>query len=94
MHLAALVIELRLPGCTSLKQKRSRLKPLLLSLNRTFNVSAAELEQHDLHKFSTIVCASVSNEGAQVQRVLSSIPDWIESNRPDLQIIDQEIIQY
>jgi uncharacterized protein YlxP (DUF503 family) len=94
VHLAALVIELHIPGCASLKQKRSRLKPLLINLNRKFNVSAAELDQLDQHNFTTIVCAAVSNETAQVQRVLNRIPNWIETNRPDLQIIDHELIQY
>lgn len=94
MHLAALIIELHLPGCESLKQKRSRLKPLLINLNRKFNVSAAELDQQEQHKFATIVCAAVSNEQAQIQRVLSKIPDWIETNRPDLQLIDHDLIDY
>ncbi|MCJ7708279.1 MAG: DUF503 domain-containing protein, partial [Anaerolineales bacterium] len=43
MHVGALTLELRLPGCSSLKQKRSRLKPLLAALHREFNLSAAEI---------------------------------------------------
>ena len=91
MHVCALVIELHLPGCASLKQKRSRLKPLLNSLHREFNVSAAEIGQNDSHRMSSIACVVVSNDGRHAERVLSKIPSWIESRRPDVQIIDSSI---
>jgi len=35
-----LVMELEVPGCKSLKEKRGKLQPLLLRLRREFNVSA------------------------------------------------------
>jgi len=91
MHVVAIVIELHLPGCASLKQKRSRLKPLLNELHRKFNISAAEIDQLDNHQLSTIACVVVSNDGRHAQRVLSKIPSWIESRRPDVQIIDSSI---
>ncbi len=91
MHVCVLLIELHLPGCASLKQKRSRLKPLISSLHREFNISAAEIDNNDNHRLSTIACAVVSNDGRHAQRVLSRIPPWIESRRPDVQIIDSSI---
>lgn len=91
MHLGALSIELRLPGCTSLKQKRSRLKPLLTALHREFNVSAAEIDRNDSHTLALIACAAVANQAAHVERILGAIPAWIESHRPDVQVIDHEI---
>jgi uncharacterized protein YlxP (DUF503 family) len=92
MHVYAILLEIRFPGCTSLKQKRSRLKPLLHGLHREFNISAAEIDQHDDHRLSSIACVVVSNESPHAQRVLSKIPDWIESRRPDVQIIDSSIM--
>jgi uncharacterized protein YlxP (DUF503 family) len=91
MHVCALMIELHLPGCASLKEKRSRLKPLLNALHREFNISAAEIDQQDRHQLSSIACVIVSNDGRHAQRVLSKIPSWIESRRPDIQVIDSEI---
>ena len=91
MHIVAMTIELRLAGCTSLKQKRSRLKPLLSRLHREFNLSAAEIGQLDSHTLSTIACAVVSNSERHAQRVLAKVPDWIEHHRPDVQIIDSLI---
>jgi hypothetical protein len=92
MHIGTLTIELYLPGCNSLKQKRSRLKPLLARLHREFNISAAEIDHNDQHRSALIACAIVSNDVKHVQRVLEKIPDWIENYRPDLQVVDQHFM--
>jgi uncharacterized protein YlxP (DUF503 family) len=94
MHVGTLTVELHLPGCDSLKQKRSRLKPLLARLHREFNISAAEVDHNDHHRAALIACAIVSNDVKHVQRVLEKIPEWIEKHRPDLQVVDHEITLY
>lgn len=91
MHVAVLRLELQLPGCRSLKQKRGKLKPLLAALHREFNISAAEIAYHDHHTRSEVACAAVANDGAHVQRVLEAIPAWVERYRPDLQVVDHAI---
>jgi uncharacterized protein YlxP (DUF503 family) len=92
MHVGTITIELYLPGCDSLKQKRSRLKPLLARLHREFNISAAEIDHNDQHRAAVIACAIVSNDAKHIQRVLEKIPDWIEKFRPDMQVVDQQIM--
>ena len=91
MHIAALSIELRLPGCRTLKEKRSALKGLLAALHHEFNVSAAELDHLDDPRSSVVACAVVSNDPAHGQRLLDRIPGWIEDRRPDLQVIDSAL---
>ena len=91
MHVALMTIELRLPGCASLKEKRGRLKPLLAGLHREFNVSAAETGRQDSHAAAVIACAVVSNDGRHAQQVLDGIPHWIEARRPDLEVVDQQL---
>ncbi len=91
MHVAALTIHLQLPGCASLKQKRSRLKPLLAQLHKQFNVSAAEIDGNDFHAAATVACVLVSNDNRHLQRSLMKIPAWIESRRPDLVVVDHQI---
>jgi len=91
MHVAVLIVELRLPGCASLKEKRGCLKPLLAALHKEFNVSAAEIERQDSHTAAVIACAVVSNDGRHAQQVLDGIPAWIEARRPDLQVVDQQL---
>ena len=92
MHVGTLLVEIYIPACNSLKQKRSALKPLLARLHKEFNISAAEVDHNDSHRSATIACAIVSNDVKHVQRVLQKIPDWIETHRPDLQVVDQEMM--
>lgn len=92
MHVGTLTIELHLPGCDNLKQKRSRLKPLLARLHREFNISTSEIDLNDRHRSAVIACALVSNDANHIQRVFEKIPDWIEKNRPDIQVVDEQIM--
>ncbi len=89
MHVFALTIDLNLPGCTSLKDKRRRIKPLLIRLNREFNTSTAEIDHNDRHTSTVIACVVVSNDSRHAQRVLAKIPGWITKYRPDIQVIDE-----
>ena len=80
-----------LPGVTSLKQKRSIIKPMLKRMRNTFNVSNAEIAHQDVWQSSGIAITTVSNETAQVQRVLQQVIAWIEDSFPDAVITDQSI---
>ena len=91
MSLGLLTLHLRLPGCASLKEKRSRLKPLLARLHREFNVSVAEIERLDSWKEAVVACALVANDSSHVQRSLQSIVDWVESYWPDVDVADEEL---
>jgi uncharacterized protein YlxP (DUF503 family) len=94
MNVVALTIELRLPGCRSLKEKRSRIKPLISNIHRHYNVSAAEIDHNDNWQRAVIACVIVSNDQGHAQQVLDGIPSWIETRRPDLQVIDEQIIVF
>jgi len=83
-----LTLHLELPGCASLKEKRSRLKPLLARLHREFNISVAELDRQDAWRETVIACALVSNDARHTQRSLQVVVDWVENNWPDASLID------
>ena len=85
-----LTLHLHIPGCKSLKEKRSRLKPLLARLHKEFNISVAEMDAHDVWQSTVIACAVVSNDKAQAQRTLQKVAEWIEFNWPDMTITDEE----
>ncbi len=91
IRIGILTLELQIPGCTSLKEKRSRLKPLLSRLHREFNVSAAEVDHQDAWQAAVIACAIVSNDPAHSQRVLQQVVQWLESNWPDVQLVEDRI---
>lgn len=91
MSIALLTIHLHLPGCSSLKQKRSRLKPLLNRIHKEFNVSTAEIGLNDHWQESLIGCAMVSNDNNHTHRVLQHVAAFIPENWPDLEIINFRI---
>ncbi len=91
MPIGLLTLDIHIPGCTSLKEKRSRMKPLLARLHREFNVSVAEMDHLDSWKDAVIACAVVSNDVGQTQKVLQRITDWIETYWPDVDVIGEEL---
>jgi uncharacterized protein YlxP (DUF503 family) len=84
-------MHIHLPGCNSLKEKRSRIKPLLARLHREFNVSAAEMDYLDSWKDSLIACALISNNHAQAQRSLQAVVEWVETSWPDVDVIEENL---
>jgi len=91
MAIGLLTLQLSLPGCSSLKEKRGRLKPLLARLHREFNISVAEMSKQDSWDETVIACAYISNDNRQTQRALQEIPRWIERNWPDVTLVDDHL---
>jgi uncharacterized protein YlxP (DUF503 family) len=91
MNVGLLTVHLQIPGCTSLKEKRSRLKPLLARLHREFNISTAEVDRQDAWQEAIIACSLVSNDPSHTRRALKEVVDWIERSWPDLQVVDDRL---
>ena len=89
MPIGLLTLQIRLPGCASLKEKRSRIKPLLARLHREFNIAAAELEEQDHWTSAILGCALVSNDAAHTQRALQNVARWVEANWADVTIVEE-----
>lgn len=89
--IATLTLHLRLPLCSSLKEKRRRIKPLMARLRREFNLSVAEMDLHDVWGESVIVCAMIGGDAAFLQSALSAVERWVESNFPDGDVWDSRI---
>ena len=91
MSIGILTIKIHLPGCSSLKEKRHRLKPLINRLHREFNISVAEIDHLDVWQTSMVACALVSNDHGHTQRSLQSVVRWVEDNWPDIIIVGDQI---
>lgn len=89
--IATLAIHLHLPACSSLKEKRGRIKPLVARLHREFNVSVAEMGLQDQWQETIIVCAMVGNERGHLEAALQNVARWVEGHWTDGDIIDQRI---
>lgn len=91
MSIGLLTMHLNLPGCTSLKEKRGKIKPILSRLHREFNVATAELDLQDVWQETVIGCATLSGSTAQNQRLLQQVVDFTERNWPDLLLLEHHV---
>lgn len=91
MRIGILTLEILIPGCSSLKEKRRRIRPLLARLHREFNISVAEVGQQDIWQNAVLACALVSNDNGYTQRSLQKVVRWIEASWPDLTLVDEHI---
>ncbi len=91
MHVGLLTFDIHLPGCASLKEKRSRIKPLLARLHREFNVSTAEIAKNDAWQEAILACALVSNDATHTRRALQQVARWVETNWHDVSVISEKV---
>jgi uncharacterized protein YlxP (DUF503 family) len=89
--IAALSLRLRLPQCSSLKEKRGRIKPLMARLRREFNVSVAEMDLQDKRNEAVIACAMVNSDAVTLRQSLQTVAKWVEANWTDGDVWDMKI---
>jgi hypothetical protein len=84
-------MHIQLPGCTSLKEKRSQIKPVLARLHREFNVSVSETDLNDHWQETVLLCALVANDGIFIRRMLQKVLQFIVEHYPELYVLDHRI---
>ncbi len=82
--------DLRIPGTTSLKEKRHVVKALTSSLRSKFNVAVAEVDHHDLWQRTTVAVSVVAGDGYHVKRVLHEVEKHVERFGP-VDLIDRTL---
>jgi uncharacterized protein YlxP (DUF503 family) len=80
-------LELRLPGCTSLKEKRSALRGLNTLIRQKFNAAVAEVDNQDLHQRATVGVSVIAETQFHVKRVLHELERHVETY-PRVETID------
>ncbi len=70
----------------SLKAKRSIIRPLVADLRRSFDVSAAEVDQLDLHRRATVGISFVSGDHDHLTQVLDSAERLVAA-RPEMELL-------
>ncbi|KAA3647078.1 MAG: DUF503 domain-containing protein [Chloroflexi bacterium] len=91
MQIGLLILEVNLPACGSLKEKRGRLKPLINRLQKDYKLSVAEVDLHEVWQSSIIACVMVSNDNKHTQSVLQKVSNWVEREWRDLELVDHRI---
>jgi hypothetical protein len=84
-------LKIHIPGSRSLKDKRSVVKSLIARLRKQFNLSVAEVDDHELWQIATIGLACVSNHNDRVDEVLSAAISLIGRDFPTIEIVEKEI---
>lgn len=65
--------ELRLPGCRSLKEKRSRLRPVVDRVRHRHHTSVAEVDGQDDHGRAVIEVAVVADAPARAEELMDGL---------------------
>ena len=91
MNIGVCKLRLRLPENLSLKGKRRVLKSITTQVGNKFNVSVAEVDDHDLWQLATLGICYVSNDKRHTNQVLSKVVDFIANSRFEVEILDYEI---
>ena len=77
MPVSSLVVTFSIPGCKSLKEKRSRIRPVIAKLRWEFNLSVLEVGHQDAWQLCTLGCAIISNDANFNHQVLQKTSGFI-----------------
>jgi len=91
MHIGVCTIELRLPGNGSLKGKRAVIKSVVTRVGREFNVSIAEVDAQNVWQRAVLGVTCVSSSSGYAHGLLERVVQWIEINRPDVELLEYSI---
>jgi len=90
MMVALCRFDIRIPGVTSLKEKRHVLKTLTASLRQKFNVAVAEVDHQELWQRAAIGVSSVAGQGYHLKRVMHEVERHID-RWAEVEIIDVDL---
>ena len=88
MIIAAMTFRLHAPCVHSLKEKRMVVKSLITQLQNKFHVSAAEVDEQDIHQIIVIGVAAVVPHHALADSLMEEISQFVET-ATDAQILEE-----
>lgn len=89
MRIAVCKIKLYAPWGHSLKEKRMIVKSLLAKIRNKYQVSAAEVEDQDIHQSIVIGIAAIVAHNAQADSIIERILNFVEETS-DVEIMEVE----
>ena len=88
MKIAVMTFRLRAPWVHSLKEKRMIVKSLVAKLQNKFHVSAAEVDEQDVHQIIVIGVAGIVPHNAMADSMMDEISKYLEENT-EAEILDE-----
>ena len=89
MNIAVMTFRLRASWVHSLKEKRMIVKSLIAKLQNRYHVSAAEIEDQDVHQMIVIGVVAIVPHNAMADSLMDDISLFVEENT-DAEILDEE----
>ena len=80
MRIAAMTFRFHAPWVHSLKEKRMIVKGLIAKLQNKFHVSAAEIDEQDIHQIIVIGIAAIVPHNAMADSLMDEISLFVEEN--------------
>jgi uncharacterized protein YlxP (DUF503 family) len=87
VHVLALTVELHLPQCHSLKEKRAVLSSMTDGARRRFAVAAAETDHQDTWQRAQLGFASVSGSPGHASDVIDEVERFVWSF-PEVEVVE------
>lgn len=78
--------DLRLAGCTSLKDKRSVVRTLQTKVLQKFRCAFAEVENNDMHQRATVGVSVIAGSQFHARKLLDEIERHVE-HHPGVELI-------
>ena len=89
MHIAVMTFRLRAPWVHSLKEKRMIVKSILAKLQNKFHVSAAEIDEQDVHQIIVIGAAAIVPHAGMADSLMDEISLFVEENC-EAEVLDEQ----
>ena len=88
MKIATITFRLRASWVHSLKEKRMIVKSLIAKLQNRFHVSAAEIDEQDIHQIIVIGVAAIVPHNALADSMMDEISRFVEETC-EAEILDE-----
>ena len=88
MRIAAMTFRLHAPWVHSLKEKRMIVKSIVAKLQNKFHVSAAEIDEQDIHQIIVIGVAAIVPHNAMADSLMDEISAFVVENT-EAEILDE-----
>jgi uncharacterized protein YlxP (DUF503 family) len=86
MWIGWIEFDILLGDVQSLKEKRSVIRPLLAEIRRRFDVSVAEVGNHDQYRRSQVGAGLVAADRAHLVEVLDAVERFVAA-RPEFELL-------
>ena len=88
MNIAVMTFRFHAPWVHSLKEKRMIVKSIVAKLQNRFHVSAAEVDEQDIHQIAVIGVAAIVPHNAMADSLMDEISRFVEENT-EAEILDE-----